>query len=104
MNLSSSASSASSSSSSSSSNKLLTTIGDLASSEFKSKDNIIRKLINQNNCEENTNRVSIKQSSTKIISDNTQGKNDINNLDKNSNISVKIIHVRQYARERYKQR
>ena len=34
-------------------NKLLTTIGDLTSSELKSKDNIIHKLINQNNCEEN---------------------------------------------------
>ena len=30
-------------------NKPLTTIGDLTSSELKSKDNIIYKLINQNN-------------------------------------------------------
>ena len=43
-------------------NKLLTTIGDLTSSELKSKDNIIHKLINQSNCEENTNRISMKQS------------------------------------------
>ena len=51
-------------------------MGDLTSSELKSKDNIIHKLINHNNCEENTNRTSINQSSTKIISDNTQSIND----------------------------
>ena len=66
-------------------NKLLTTIGDLTSSELKSKDNITHKLINQTNCEENTNRISINQSSTKITSDNTQG---INDSDKNSNINA----------------
>ena len=57
-------------------NKLLTTIGDLTSSELKSKNNIIHKLINQNNCEENTNRTSVNQSSTKITFDNTQSIND----------------------------
>ena len=50
-------------------NKLLTRLEDSTSSELKSKDNIIHKLINQNNCEENTNRVSINQSSTKVTSD-----------------------------------
>ena len=57
-------------------NKLLTKIGDLTSSELKSKDNIIHKLINQSNCKENTNRISMNQSSTKITSNNTQGLND----------------------------
>ena len=66
-------------------NKLLTTIGDLISSELKSKDNIIYKLINQNNCEENTNRTSINQSSTKITSDNTQS---INDSDKNNSVNA----------------
>ena len=66
-------------------NKLLTTIGDLTSSELKSKDNIIHKLINQNNCEQNTNRTSINQSSTKITSDNTQS---INDSDKNNSINA----------------
>ena len=67
-------------------NKLLTTIGDLTSSELKSRDNIIHKLlINQNNCEENTNRTSVNQSSTKITSDNTQS---INDSDKNNNINA----------------
>ena len=66
-------------------NKLLTTIGDLTSSELKSKDNIIHKLINQNNCEKNTNRTSINQSSTKITSDNTQS---INDSDKNNSINA----------------
>ena len=61
--------------------KLLTTIGDLTSTELKSKDNIIHKLINKSNCEENTNRISMNQSSTKITSDNTQ---DINVSDKNN--------------------
>ena len=46
-------------------NELLTTIGDLTSSEPKSKEKIIQKLIRQNNCDENTNRTSINQSSTK---------------------------------------
>ena len=49
-------------------NKLQTTIWELTSSELKSKDDIINKLINQKNCEENTNRASINQSSTKISS------------------------------------
>ena len=40
-------------------NKLLTTIRDLTSSESKSKDNIIHKLINQSNCKENPNRISM---------------------------------------------
>ena len=62
-------------------NKLLTTIGDLTSSELKSKGNIMHKLIN---CEENTNRTTINQSSTKIISDNIQSVND---SDKNNNIN-----------------
>ena len=66
-------------------NKLLTTIGDLTSSELKSKDNIIHKLINQSNCEENTNRISMNQSSTKIKSDNTQ---DINDSDKNNSVNA----------------
>ena len=57
-------------------NKHLTKIRDLTSSELKVKDNITHKLINENNCEENINRISINQSSTKITSDNTQGKND----------------------------
>ena len=52
-------------------NKLLTTTGDLTISDLKLKDNIIYKLINQN-CEENTNRTSNNQSSTKITSDDTQ--------------------------------
>ena len=47
-------------------NKLLTTVGDLTSSKLKSKDKIIHKLINQNNCEENSNRASINQSSHPI--------------------------------------
>ena len=51
-------------------NTLITTIGHLTSSELNSKDNVIHKLINQNNCKENTNRVSINQSSTKITSSN----------------------------------
>ena len=46
-------------------NQLLTTI-DLASTELKSKDNIIHKLINKSNCEENTNRISVNQSSTDV--------------------------------------
>ena len=71
-------------------NKLQTTIGDLTSSELKSKDNT-RKLINQNNSKENTNIVSINQSSTKIRSDNTQGKNDIIGLDKNNSMNIKIL-------------
>ena len=66
-------------------NKLLTTIGDLTSSELKSKDIIIHKLINQNNWEENTNRNSINQVSTKITSDNTQS---INHSDKNNSINA----------------
>ena len=66
-------------------NKLLTTIGDLTSSELKSKDNIIHKLINQSNCEENTNRISMNQSSTKITSDNTQ---DINDSEKNNIVNA----------------
>ena len=66
-------------------NKLLTTIGDLTSSELKLKDNIIHKLINQNNCEENTNRTSINQSSTKITFDNSQS---INDSDKNNSINA----------------
>ena len=66
-------------------NKPLTTIGDLTSSELKSKDNIIHKLINQSNCEENTNRISMNQSSTKITSDNTQ---DINDSDKNNSVNT----------------
>ena len=66
-------------------NKLLTTIGYLTSSELKSEDNIIHKLINQSNCEENTNRISMNQSSTKITSDDTQG---INDSDKNNSINA----------------
>ena len=66
-------------------NKLLTTIGYLTSSELKSEDNIIHKLINQSNCEENTNRISMNQSSTKITPDNTQG---INDSDKNNSINA----------------
>ena len=54
--------------------KLLATKGDVTSSELKSQDNITHKLINQNNCERNTNRVSINQSATKITSANTHGK------------------------------
>ena len=60
-------------------------IGDLTSSELKSKDNIIHKLINQKNWEENSNRTSINQSSTKITSDNTQS---INDSDKNNSINA----------------
>ena len=66
-------------------NKLLTTIGDLTSAELKSKNNIIHKLINQNNCEENTNRTSVNQSSTKITFDNTQS---INDSHKNNSINA----------------
>ena len=66
-------------------NKLLTTIRDLTSTELKSKDNIIHKLINQSNCEENTNRISMNQSSTKITSGNTQ---DINDSDKNNSVNT----------------
>ena len=66
-------------------NKLLATIRDLNSSELISKDNITHKLINQSNCEENTNRISMKQSWTKIISDNTQG---INDSEKNNSINA----------------
>ena len=66
-------------------NKLLTTIGDLTSSELKSKDNIIHKLINQSNCEENTNRISMNQSSTKTTSDNTR---DINDSEKNNSVNA----------------
>ena len=64
---------------------LLTTIGDLTSTELKSKDNIIHKLINKSNCEENTNRISMNQSSTKITSNNTQ---DINFSDKNNDVNA----------------
>ena len=64
---------------------LLTTIGDLTSTELKSKDNIIHKLINKSNCEENTNRISMNQSSTKITSNNTQ---DINVSDKNNDVNA----------------
>ena len=64
-------------------NKLLRKIGDLTSLELKSKDIIIHKLINQNNCEENTNRTSINQSLTKITSDDNQS---INDSDKNNSI------------------
>ena len=67
--------------------KLITTIGDLTSSELKSKDSIIHKVINQNNCEENTNKASINQISTKIASGNTQPKNDMNDLDKNNSVN-----------------
>ena len=66
-------------------NKLLTTIGDLTSSELKSKDNIIHKLLNQSNCEENANRISMNQSSTKITSDNTPV---INDSEKNNSINT----------------
>ena len=66
-------------------NKLLTIIGDLTSSELKSKDNIIHKIINQNNCEENTYRISKNHSSTKITSDNTQG---ISDSEKNNSINT----------------
>ena len=66
-------------------NKLLTTIGDLNSSELKSKDNIIHKLINQSNCEESTNRISMNQSSTKITSDNIR---DINDSEKNNSVNA----------------
>ena len=63
--------------------KLLIVI-DLTSSELKSKDNI-HKLINQNNCEENTSRISINQSLAKIASNNSQS---INDSDKYSSINV----------------
>ena len=63
--------------------KLLIVI-DLTSSELKSKDNI-HKLINQNNCEENTSRISINQSLAKIPSNNSQS---INDSDKYSSINV----------------
>ena len=43
------------------------------------------KLINQRNCQEHTNRISVNQSSTKITSDNTQG---INDPDKNRSINA----------------
>ena len=66
-------------------NKILTTIGHLTSSKLRSKDNIIHKLINQSNCEENTNRISMNQSSNEITSDNTQG---INDSDKNNSINA----------------
>lgn len=61
-------------------NKFLTTI------ELRLKD-ILNKLINQNNCEENTNKASINQISTKIASGNTQPKNDMNDLDKNNSVN-----------------
>ena len=54
-------------------NSILTTIGDLTSSELKSKD------------KENTTKTSINQSSTKITSDNTQS---INDSDKNNSINA----------------
>ena len=66
-------------------NKLLTTIGDLTSEELKLKDNIIHKLINKNNCQENISRTSITRSSTKITSDITQS---IDDSDKNSSINA----------------
>ena len=66
-------------------NKLPTTIGDLTSTELKLKDNIMHKLINQSNCGENTNRISMNQGSTKITSDNTQ---DINDSDKNNTVDT----------------
>ena len=66
-------------------NKLLTTIGAVTSTELKLKDNIIHKLINQSNCEENANRISMNQSSTKITSDNTPV---INDSEKNNSINT----------------
>ena len=69
-------------------NKLLKTIGDLTSLELKSKDNIIHELINHNNWKENRNRASINQCSTQITSDNTQGKKDINDSDKNNSVNA----------------
>ena len=69
-------------------NKLLTTIGDLTRSELKFTDTIIHKLINQSNCEENTNRTSINQSSTKITSNNSQGKNVINDSHKIDSVNA----------------
>ena len=59
------------------------------SSELKSKDNIIHKLINHDNCE-NTNRTYINQSSTKITSDNTQS---INYSDKSNSKNAIKKHV-----------
>ena len=38
----------------------------ITNSELKSKGNIVHKLIDQNNCQENTNRTSINQSSPKL--------------------------------------
>ena len=65
-------------------------IVDQLQGELKSKDNIIHKLINQSNCEENTNRISMNQSSTKITSDNTQ---DINDSDKNNTVDTRKEQV-----------
>ena len=70
----------------------------MTSSELKWKDNIIYRLINQNNCEENTKRISINQSSTKITSDNTQS---INDSDKNSSINAikeQVATIKEYSR------
>ena len=66
-------------------NKLLTTIGDLTNTELKLNDNIMHKLINQSNCEENRNSMSMSQSSTKVTSENTQ---DINDSDKNNTVNT----------------
>ena len=60
-------------------------MGDLTSTELKLKDNIIHKLINHSNCEENTNRISMNQRSSKITSDKTQ---DINDSEKNNSVNA----------------
>ena len=67
-------------------NKLQTTIWELTSSELKSKDDIINKLINQKNCEENTNKQSLNKSKfNQNFIDNIQGKKDIKDSNKNNN-------------------
>ena len=45
----------------------------------------MQKLISQSNCVENTNRISMNQSSTKITSNNTQ---DINDPEKNNSVNA----------------
>ena len=47
----------------------------------------MHKVINQNNCEENTNKASINLISTKITSGNTQPKSDMNDLYKNNSVN-----------------
>ena len=73
-------------------------MGDLTSAELKLKDNIIHKLINHSNCEENTNRISMNQRSSKITSDKTQDKNDSEKNNSVNAIKEQVATIKESSR------